>query len=108
MVKLCCDSDIMYNISKDTQDFVNNKASNQKLQDDGVTSDFLGGQSLVEQLSAAADKIDCSNVTPYDQGCIENMQAACKDYFLGKASKDDAIANWKKLVTKMYPAVSAD
>ena len=108
MQKLCCNQDIMYNISKDTQDFVNNKAANEKLKEKGVTSDFLGGQSLVETLSAAADKIDCSNVSPYDQGCIENLMTAMKDYYNGKCSKDEAIANWKKLVTKQYPALKAE
>ncbi len=106
MLKLCCDSDIMYNISKDTQDFVNNKATNKKLVEDKVTSDFLGGQSLVEALGKAAENIDCSNVSPYDQGCIENLQAAMKDYFEGKKDKDAAIENWKDLVIKQYPALS--
>lgn len=108
MLKLCCDKDIMYNISKDTSDFVNNKAANEKLDADGVTSDFLGGQSLVKALSASAEKIDCSNVSPYDQGCMENLMAAMKDYFNGKVSKEDAIANWKELTIKQYPALSAD
>lgn len=108
MLKLCCDEDIMYNISKDTQDFVNNKAANAKLEEDNVVSEFLGGQSLVKALSAAADKIDCSNVTPYDQGCIENLMTAMKDYYNGKASKDEAIAKWKELVTKQYPVVTAE
>lgn len=108
MLKLCCDADIMYNISKDTSDFVNNKAANEKLDADGVTSDFLGGQSLVATLKDAADKIDCSNVSPYDQMCMENLMTAMKDYYMGKSSKEDAIANWKKLTLKSYPALSAD
>lgn len=108
MLKLCCDEDIMYNISKDTQDFVNNKAANAKLESNGIVSEFLGGQSLVKALSAAADKIDCSNVTPYDQGCIENLMTAMKDYYNGKASKEEAIAKWKELVTKQYPVVTAE
>ncbi len=108
MLKLCCDKDIMYKISKDTSDFVNNKEANAQLKEDKVTSDFLGGQSLVEALSAAAENIDCSNVSPYDQGCIENLMTAMKDYYNGKASKEDAIANWKKLVKKQYPAISID
>lgn len=108
MLKLCCDETIMYNISKDTQDFVNNKAANAKLDKDGVVSDFLGGQSLVKALAEAADKIDCSNVTPYDQGCIENLMTAMKDYYNGKASKEEAIATWKELVTKQYPAITAE
>ncbi len=108
MLKLCCDQEIMYNISKDTSDFVNNKAANEKLEADGVTSDFLGGQSLVAVLKDSADKIDCSNVSPYDQGCMENLMTAMKDYYNGKASKEDAIAKWKELTLKQYPALSAD
>lgn len=33
---------------------------------------------------------------------------AMKDYYNGKCSKDEAIANWKKLVTKQYPALKAE
>lgn len=108
MQKLCCDETIMYNISKEQQDFVNNKAANDKLDADGITSDFLGGQSLVKALSASAENIDCSNVSPYDQGCIENLMTAMKDYYNGKKTKEEAIASWKELVTKQYPALSAD
>lgn len=106
MKKLCCDKDIMYKISEGTQDFVNNKAANEQLKADGVTSSFLGGQSLVETLGEAADKIDCSNISPYDQMCIENLMTAMKDYFSGKSSKEDAIENWKDLTVKSYPALS--
>lgn len=108
MLKLCCDQDIMYNISKDTLDFVNNKAANDKLEADGVTGDFVGGQSLVSVLKEAADKIDCSNVSPYDQGCMENLMTAMKDYYNGKATKDEAIAKWKELTVKQYPALKAE
>jgi hypothetical protein len=103
MKKLCCDKDIMYNISKDTQDFVNNKAANEQLDTDGVTSDFLGGQSLVKALSASADKIDCSNVSAYDQIYIESLMAKMKDYFQGKVDKETAIDNFKNEVIKSYP-----
>lgn len=106
MKKLCCDADIMYDISKNTQDFVNNKKANEKLDADGVTSEFLGGQSLVNALSEAAESIDCSYVSPYDQGCIENLMAAMKDYYDGKKEKDAAIDNFKELVIKQYPALS--
>lgn len=108
MLKLCCDETIMYNISKDTLDFVNNKAANDKLVADGVTGDFIGGQSVVEVLKEAADKIDCSNVSPYDQMCMENLMKAMKDYYNGSKSKEDAIATWKELTLKSYPALSAD
>lgn len=103
MKKLCCDKDIMFNISKDTSDFVNNKAANKKLEEKNVTSDFLGGQSLVKALSAAADNINCSNVSPYDQMYIESLMAKMKDYYQGKVSKEKAIDNFKNEVIKSYP-----
>lgn len=103
MKKLCCDKDIMYNISKDTSDFVNNKAANEQLEKDNVTSAFLGGQSLVKALSAAAENIDCSNVSPYDQIYIEGMMAKMKDYYQGKVDKETAINNLKDEVIKSYP-----
>lgn len=106
MKKLCCDKDIMYNISKDTQDFVNNKEANAKLEADNVTSPFLGGQSLVKALSAAADQIDCSNVSPYDQMCLENLMSSMKDYYSGKKTKEEAIESWKDATIKNYPALS--
>ena len=103
MKKLCCDKDIMFNISKDTSDFVNNKAANKKLEEENVTSDFLGGQSLVKALSSAADNINCSNVSPYDQMYIESLMAKMKDYYQGKVSKEKAIDNFKNEVIKSYP-----
>lgn len=106
MKKFCVDKDTMCKISKGTQDFVNNKEANAQLEADGVTSDFLGGQSLVAALGEAADKIDCSNVSPYDQMCIENLMAAMKDYYDGKSSKEDAIAKWKEETLKSYPELS--
>ena len=103
MKQLCCNAEIMYNISKDTSDFVNNKEANANLEKDNVTSDFLGGQSLVKALSASAEKIDCSNVSPYDQIYIESLMAKMKDYYQGKVDKDTAIDNFKNEVIKSYP-----
>ena len=103
MKKLCCNKDIMYNISKDTSDFVNNKAANEQLDKDGVTSDFLGGQSLVKALSASADRIDCSNVSPYDQIYAESLMAKMKDYYQGKVDRETAISNFKDEMIKSYP-----
>ncbi len=103
MKKLCCDKEIMFNISKDTSDFVNNKASNAQLEEKNVKSEFLGGQCLVKALSAAAEKIDCSNVSPYDQIYIETLMAKMKDYYQGKVDKEKAIDNFKNEVIKSYP-----
>ena len=74
-----------------------------KLEEENVTSDFLGGQSLVKALSSAADNINCSNVSPYDQMYIESLMAKMKDYYQGKVSKEKAIDNFKNEVIKSYP-----
>ncbi|MCH5264734.1 MAG: carbohydrate ABC transporter substrate-binding protein [Lachnospiraceae bacterium] len=103
MKKFCTDKDIMCKISEGTQDFINNKEANAQLEKDGVTSGLLGGQSLVAALGAAAENIDCSNISPYDQMCIENLYNAMYDYFDGKCSKDEAIAKWKDETHKSYP-----
>ncbi len=108
MLKLCCDKDIMYNISKDTLDFVNNKASNEQLVADKVGNDFLGGQEVTSLMSESAESISMSNISPYDQGCYEKLMSAMKDYFNGKAEKEDAITTWKEEVIKTYPALSAE
>lgn len=106
MQKICCDKDIMYKISEGTQDFVNNKETNAKMEADNVTSSFLGGQSMVKALGAAADQIDCSHISPYDQMCHENLMSAMKDYFSGKKEKEEAIESWKDATIKNYPALS--
>jgi hypothetical protein len=103
MKKLCCDKDIMYNISKDTQDFVNNKEANAQLEADGVTSDFLGGQSLVKALSASAEQIQAKYVSPYDQMFYEDLMAKLKDYYQGKVDKETAIDNFKSELINSYP-----
>ncbi|MCH5252422.1 MAG: carbohydrate ABC transporter substrate-binding protein [Lachnospiraceae bacterium] len=106
MKTLCCDTDNMYNLTIDFQEFVNNKKANDKLVADGVTSAFLGGQSLVEGLSAGIDKINMSYLSPYDQMCFENLMTAMADYYNGKSTKEEAIENWKDMTIKSYPALS--
>ncbi len=103
MLKLTCDTDIMAQITADTQDYTNNKASIAKLVSNGYKNDFLGGQDHLSLLSASADKIDMKNkLSAYDQGCNERFQGAMTDYFLGNCSYEDALENFKNRLVDMY------
>ncbi|MBQ8965519.1 ABC transporter substrate-binding protein [Ruminococcus sp.] len=106
MRALTCNKDIMLQITKDTQDYTNNKAAMEELAAD-FQSEFLGGQNHIALFTAAAPNIDASKIGPYDQGLNESFQAAFKDYFLGDVDKDTALANFYKSATEKYPDLSA-
>ena len=65
-------------------------------------------QNHVALFEASASKIDASKMSAYDQGCNENFQTAMHDYFAGKATYEEALANFKKLLTAKYPEVTYD
>ena len=104
MEKLTCDSDIMKQITLDTQDYTNNKtAMNAIAEDPEFGSDFLGGQNHIALFAEAAEKIDMSNAGKYYQGCNEKFQAAFKDYFDGSVDIDTAKANFETAIMELYP-----
>ncbi|SEL04281.1 ABC transporter substrate-binding protein [Ruminococcus albus] len=102
MKSLTCNKDIMLQITKDTQDYTNNKAGMEELAAD-FSSEFLGGQNHIALFVDAAPKIDASKIGPYDQGLNEAFQAAFKDYFTGTVSKDEALANFYTKAKEKYP-----
>lgn len=102
MKQLTCDSATMKQITVDTQDYTNNVSAMEDLAKD-FSSEFLGGQNHIALFAKSAPNIDLSNCGPYDQGLNESFQAAMKDYFLGKVSKDEAIANFYKAAIEKYP-----
>jgi len=109
MLKMTCDTDIMKAITENEQDYTNNKEAIKQLVDGGYTNPFLGGQDHLSLLSEAAEKIDLSNkLSAYDQGCNEEFQGAMKDYFLGEATYDEAVANFKTKITTKYGDVTMD
>ena len=106
MKQLTCNSDIMKQITLDTQDYTNNQEAMQAIADDPeFGSDFLGGQNHIALFVEAAKKIDMSNAGPYDQGCNESIQGAFKDYFDGNVDMDGAKANFEKTIKEKYPDI---
>jgi ABC-type glycerol-3-phosphate transport system substrate-binding protein len=93
LYELCCDPEIMYNISKGTGDFVNNKVAVQNLINDGVGAQYwLAGQNPFEVWADAALTINLSNVTYADATIKSYIDSASEGYNNGTyATIDDAV-----------------
>ena len=114
MLKMTTDDDIMKEIVVDDDDFVNNSTIMNGLADGSILgkddkpyeSKILGGQNPLSMYCAGVEKLDLSNLSSYDQGCNEEFQNAMKNYFEGKATKDEALELFYKGVTEKYPELT--
>lgn len=107
MKVMTCDKDTLLGISKDYSDFTNNVPAMTELANDTTYHNaFLGGQNNIGLFLDSAQKIDTSKVGAYDQGCVEEIQGAMKDYFNGTVTKEVAIDNFYKAIVEKYPALS--
>ena len=109
ILTMTTDKAVLKDIAMKDQDCVNSKTVLAELaSSDQGNIDLLGGQNPYAQLAEGAEQVDLSNISAYDQGCNEEFQKAIKNYFLGKATLDDAIDMFKKAVVEKYPDVIAD
>ncbi len=107
MVTLTMNSSIAKDITLTTQDYTNNKSGMDQIANDpDYGSDFLGGQNHIALFNSAADEIDMSNTSPYDQGLNESIQTAFSDYFTGEVDWDTAWANFETAVSTLYPELT--
>ena len=107
MKRLTCDTATMKQITLDTQDYTNNKAAMDEIAADPTFgSAFLGGQNHIALCAAAAGNIDCSNISAYDQLCNENFQQCMNDYFMGEATKEEALNNFYTKMKDTYPELT--
>ena len=107
MRQMTTNEEVLKDIVKVDNDFVNNKpAMEAAATDDSFAFKPLGGQNPLGMFCEGADKIDLSNLSEYDQGCNESFQLAMKEYFEGNASYDDALQAFYKSVTEKYPELS--
>ena len=105
--KLTCDKDVMMDIVKQDNDFVNNqKAMEEMAQDETYTSAILGGQNPLGIFCEGVKTIDLKNISAYDLGCTETFQQAMKNYYTNQASYDEALDLFYKNVQTKYPDVS--
>ena len=108
MRKLTTDTDIMTGIVKDDNDFVNNKPAMEAMAADTSYGDaVLGGQNPLDMFCKGAEMIDRSNMTKYDQGCIESFQEIMTYYFEGYYdSYEDALIDFYGSVIEKYPELT--
>ena len=106
MRKLTVDKDIMIDIVKADDDFVNNQPAMEELAASDYTSAVFGGQNPLGMFAAGAKNIALDKISAYDQGCNEEFQNAMKDYFDGNADYDTALNKFYDAITTKYPALS--
>ena len=114
MLKMTTDDDVMKDIVLDDDDFVNNNTVMNGLADGSIkakdgkeySSKILGGQNPLSMYCAGVETLNLSNISAYDQGCNEEFQKAMKNYFEGKATKDEALELFYKGVTEKYPELT--
>jgi len=107
MRQLTTNEEIMTDIVKADNDFVNNKpAMEAAAQDDSYAFAVLGGQNPLGLFCEGCEKIDLSNLSNYDQGCTEEFQNAMKNYFDGNMSYEEAVDQFYKAVVEKYPELT--
>lgn len=105
MTKMTTDEEILKKIATEKGDFVNSQKVIADLAKNYEGNDFLGGQNHYALLSDAAADLSLKIASPYDQGIIEKMQAAFKDYYDGNVSLDKAKSNFEKSIKEIYPEI---
>lgn len=104
MIKMTANPAIAESITREVEDYTNNKTAMTKIANDATYgSAFLGGQNHIALFTSAAQKIDMSNASPYDQGLNEGIQTAMKDYFAGTSTFAQAWTRFKEIVGEKYP-----
>ncbi len=108
MKTICCDDDTMKKIVEEKNDFVNNKTIMEALAKSDYKSAFLGGQNPLQMYCDAAEKVDMSKISPYDQGLNESLQTAMHDYFNGTVDKETAMKNFYTAIKEKYPELKTE
>ena len=107
ILNMTTNDDIMKDIAVKDSDCVNNKdVLNALAADETFGNAILGGQNPYQMLSDGAEKIDLSNLSEYDQACVEEYQHAMKNFFDGNATYDEALAQFMTAVGEKHPELA--
>lgn len=107
ILNMTTNDEIMKDIAVKDSDCVNNKdVLNALATDETFGNAILGGQNPYQMLSDGAEKIDLSNLSEYDQACVEEYQNAMKNFFDGNATYDEALAQFYKAVGEKHPELA--
>ena len=98
--------DICTKLVENENQFTNNTNVNQKFAEDpNYGNAFLGGQNDTAIFVELAKNIKFENKTQYDQLLSEKLPEYMLDYFTGKITKEEALANFYTYVNDKYPAI---
>lgn len=107
MLELTTNEEVMTNIVKKYDDFVNNQEVMDKMAaDQDYSSKIMGGQNPLGIFCKGVENLNMSNLSSYDATCNEEFQNAMKNYFLGNATKEEALDQFKKAVVEKHPELS--
>ena len=107
ILNMTTNDDIMNDIAVKDSDCVNNKDVLTALATDETFGNaILGGQNPYQMLSDGAEKIDLSNLSEYDQACVEEYQNAMKNFFDGNATYEEALAQFFTAVGEKHPELA--
>lgn len=107
MLQLTANEQIMTDIVKDDDDFVNNRPAMEAMAvDTSYSSKVLGGQNPLAMYCAGVESLDLSNMSAYDQGCNEEFQAAMRNYYEGNATLEEATDLFYKAIVEKYPELT--
>lgn len=107
MLELTTNEEVMTNIVKKYDDFVNNQEVMDKMAaDQDYSSKIMGGQNPLGIFCKGVENLNMSNLSSYDATCNEEFQNAMKNYFLGNATKEEALEQFKKAVVEKHPELS--
>ncbi|MCR5812038.1 MAG: carbohydrate ABC transporter substrate-binding protein [Lachnospiraceae bacterium] len=107
ILNMTTNDDIMKDIAVKDSDCVNNKDVLTALAtDESFGNAILGGQNPYQMLLDGAEKIDLSNLSEYDQACVEEYQNAMKNFFDGNATYEQALEKFFTAVGEKHPELA--
>lgn len=106
MKAFTANEDVCSALVEEQKQFTNNMTVNQKYATDANFGNaFLGGQNDIALFVELAKGIKFEHKTNYDQLLSEKYPEYMLDYFQGKITKDEALANFYKFVNDTYADV---
>lgn len=107
---ICCDTDVMYNMSDETLDFVNNQESIKRLIDDGKgETPILGGQNPLGIWDTVAKNANGKYATEFDMVFGEFVDDAVYGLNTGQyVTVEDAVTYIKEQIKAYYPDFSVE
>ena len=107
ILALTGNADNMETITREYTEFTNNRTvMNKFAEDESFGTEFLGGENPFKYFGPAAEGIEMTTLSPYDQGCVELIQQTFGDYLQDQISFDQAKSNFEIAIKERYPDIT--